>query len=65
MFPASQHLRPGHHNTRPAHPPDGLRLPPLPPTCCPSLYLCLLEEDRPPITPVMPTQDYPRTHKDP
>ncbi|MPC45597.1 hypothetical protein E2C01_039301 [Portunus trituberculatus] len=58
-------LRPGHHNTRPAHPPGGLRHPPLLATCCPSPYLCLLEEDQPATTPVIPTQDYPRGHKDP
>ncbi|MPC95219.1 hypothetical protein E2C01_090420 [Portunus trituberculatus] len=34
-------------------------------TCCPSPYLCLLEEDRPATTPVIPTQDYPRAYKDP
>ncbi|MPC91558.1 hypothetical protein E2C01_086604 [Portunus trituberculatus] len=57
-------LRPGHHNTRPAHFPGGLRGPSLLATCCPSPYLCLLEEDRPATTPVIPTQDYPRAHKD-
>ncbi|MPC99619.1 hypothetical protein E2C01_095046 [Portunus trituberculatus] len=56
---------PGHHNTQPAHPLGGLRRPPLLTTCCPSPYLCLLEEDRPATTPVIPTQDYPRAHKDP
>ncbi|MPC92063.1 hypothetical protein E2C01_087135 [Portunus trituberculatus] len=58
-------LCPGHHNTRPAHLPGCLRLPPLLATCCPSPYLCLLEEDRPATTPVIPTQDYPKTHKNP
>ncbi|MPC47599.1 hypothetical protein E2C01_041350 [Portunus trituberculatus] len=58
-------LRPGHHNTRPAHPPGGLRRPPLLATCYPSHYLCLLEKDRPATMPVMPTQNYPRAHKDP
>ncbi|MPC99103.1 hypothetical protein E2C01_094499 [Portunus trituberculatus] len=58
-------LRPGHHNTQPAHPPGGLWRPPLLGTCCPSPYLCLLEEDRPATTPVITTQEYPRAHKDP
>ncbi|MPC57941.1 hypothetical protein E2C01_051933 [Portunus trituberculatus] len=58
-------LCPGHHNTRPAYPPGGLRRPPLLATCCPLPYLCLLEEDWPATTPVIPTQDYPRAHKDP
>ncbi|MPC85694.1 hypothetical protein E2C01_080478 [Portunus trituberculatus] len=49
----------------PTHPPGGLRRPPLLATCCPSPYLCLLEEDRPATTPVIPTQDYPRAHKNP
>ncbi|MPC83681.1 hypothetical protein E2C01_078396 [Portunus trituberculatus] len=44
----------------PTHPPGGLRCPPLLATCCPSPCLCLLEEDRPATTPVIPTQDYPR-----
>ncbi|MPD02683.1 hypothetical protein E2C01_098279 [Portunus trituberculatus] len=39
--------------------------PPLLTTCCPSPYLCLLEENQPDTTPVIPTQDYPRAHKDP
>ncbi|MPD06367.1 hypothetical protein E2C01_102175 [Portunus trituberculatus] len=44
----------------PTHPPGGLsRRPPLLATCCPLPYLCLLEEDRPAITPVIPTEDYP------
>ncbi|MPC80798.1 hypothetical protein E2C01_075391 [Portunus trituberculatus] len=60
-----QALRPGHHNTRPAYPPGGLRRPTLLATCCPSPYLCLLEEERPATSPVIPTQDYPRAHKDP
>ncbi|MPC83522.1 hypothetical protein E2C01_078234 [Portunus trituberculatus] len=38
---------------------------PLLATCCPLPYLCLLEEDRPATTPVIPTQDYSRAHKDP
>ncbi|MPC13551.1 hypothetical protein E2C01_006289 [Portunus trituberculatus] len=42
-----------------------LDLPTLLATCCPSPYLCLLEEDRPATTPVIPSQDYPRAHKDP
>ncbi|MPC90329.1 hypothetical protein E2C01_085306 [Portunus trituberculatus] len=58
-------LRPGHHNTRPAHPPGGLRRPPFLATCCPLPYLCLLEEDQPATTPVILTQEYLRTHKDP
>ncbi|MPC42538.1 hypothetical protein E2C01_036161 [Portunus trituberculatus] len=29
-----------------------------------SFALCLLEEDRPATMPVIPTQDYPRAHKD-
>ncbi|MPC53977.1 hypothetical protein E2C01_047882 [Portunus trituberculatus] len=58
-------LRPGQHNTQPAHPPGGLRRPSLPATCCPKPYLCLLEEDWPATMPVIPTQDYPRAHKDP
>ncbi|MPC44114.1 hypothetical protein E2C01_037778 [Portunus trituberculatus] len=58
-------LRPGHHNTQPAHPLGGLRHPPFLATCCPSPYLCLIEEDRPATTPVILTQEYPRTHKDP
>ncbi|MPC97067.1 hypothetical protein E2C01_092356 [Portunus trituberculatus] len=58
-------LRPGHHNTRLAHPLGGLRRPPFLATCCPSPYLCLLEEERPATTPVILTQEYPRTHKDP
>ncbi|MPC81011.1 hypothetical protein E2C01_075611 [Portunus trituberculatus] len=58
-------LRPGHHNTLPAHPPGGFRRPPLLATCCPSPYLCLLEEDWPATTPVISTQDYPRAYKDP
>ncbi|MPC97824.1 hypothetical protein E2C01_093160 [Portunus trituberculatus] len=58
-------LHPGYHNTRPAHPPGGLRRPLILVTCCPSPYLCLLEIDRPSTTPVIPTQDYPRAHKDP
>ncbi|MPC64964.1 hypothetical protein E2C01_059086 [Portunus trituberculatus] len=49
----------------PYHPPSGLRRPPLLATYCPLPYLCLLEEDRPATTPVIPTQDYPRAHKDP
>ncbi|MPC76863.1 hypothetical protein E2C01_071297 [Portunus trituberculatus] len=50
----------------PTHPPHGLRRPPLLATCCPSPYLCLLEEDRSATMPVIPTlQDYPRAHKDP
>ncbi|MPC25412.1 hypothetical protein E2C01_018523 [Portunus trituberculatus] len=49
----------------PIHPPGGLRRPPLLATCCSLPYLCLLEEDRPTTTPVIPTQDYPRAHKDP
>ncbi|MPC90127.1 hypothetical protein E2C01_085098 [Portunus trituberculatus] len=56
---------PGHLNTRTAHPPGGLRRPPLLVTCCPSPYLCQLEDDRPATTPVITTQDYPRAHKDP
>ncbi|MPC54753.1 hypothetical protein E2C01_048678 [Portunus trituberculatus] len=44
-------------HSRPAHPPGNLRRPPHLATCCPSLYLCLLEEDRPATTPVIPTQD--------
>ncbi|MPC32428.1 hypothetical protein E2C01_025738 [Portunus trituberculatus] len=51
--------------TQSANPPGGLRRPPLLATCCPSPYLWLLEEDRPATTPVIPTQDYPRAHKDP
>ncbi|MPC62656.1 hypothetical protein E2C01_056745 [Portunus trituberculatus] len=47
----------------PTHPPGGLRRPPLLATCCPSPYLCLLGEDQPTTTPVIPTQDYPRAHK--
>ncbi|MPC99686.1 hypothetical protein E2C01_095114 [Portunus trituberculatus] len=35
------------------------------PFCCPSPYLCRLEEERPATTPVIPTHDYPRVHKDP
>ncbi|MPC82305.1 hypothetical protein E2C01_076963 [Portunus trituberculatus] len=58
-------LCPGHHNARPAHPPVSLRRPPLLATCCPSPYLCFLEEDQPAPTLVIPTQDYPRAHKDP
>ncbi|MPC64484.1 hypothetical protein E2C01_058601 [Portunus trituberculatus] len=58
-------LHPGHHITRSAHPPGGLRRPPVPATCCPKPYLFLLEEDRPATTPVIPTQDYPRAHKEP
>ncbi|MPC86085.1 hypothetical protein E2C01_080899 [Portunus trituberculatus] len=58
-------LRPGHHNTRPAHPPGGLRRPPLQAACCPKPYFCLLEEDQPTTTPVITPQDYPRAHKDP
>ncbi|MPC74366.1 hypothetical protein E2C01_068722 [Portunus trituberculatus] len=61
-FPA---LRPGHHNTQSAHPPGGLRRPPLPATCCQKPYFYLLEEDQPATTPVISTQDYPRAHKDP
>ncbi|MPC85344.1 hypothetical protein E2C01_080114 [Portunus trituberculatus] len=34
-------------------------------TCCPTPYFCLLEEDRPATMPVIPTQEYPRTHKNP
>ncbi|MPC85298.1 hypothetical protein E2C01_080067 [Portunus trituberculatus] len=49
----------------PTHPPGGLRRPPFLATCCPSPYLCLLKEDRPATMPVIPTQDYPRDHKDP
>ncbi|MPD05934.1 hypothetical protein E2C01_101706 [Portunus trituberculatus] len=49
----------------PTRPPGGLRHPPLLATCCPPPYLCLLEEDRPATTPVIPTQDYSGTHKDP
>ncbi|MPD04394.1 hypothetical protein E2C01_100079 [Portunus trituberculatus] len=49
----------------PTHPPGGLRHPPLLATCCPSPYLCLLEDDQPATTPVIPTQDYLRVHKDP
>ncbi|MPC72725.1 hypothetical protein E2C01_067037 [Portunus trituberculatus] len=49
----------------PTHPPGGLSSPPLLATCCPSPYLCLLEDDRPATTPVIPRQDYPRAHKDP
>ncbi|MPC55155.1 hypothetical protein E2C01_049086 [Portunus trituberculatus] len=44
----------------PTHPPGGLRCPPLLATCCPSPYLCLLEEDQPATTSVLPTQDYPQ-----
>ncbi|MPC13552.1 hypothetical protein E2C01_006290 [Portunus trituberculatus] len=44
------------------HPPGSLRRPPLLATCCPSPYLCLLEEDQPATTPVISTQDYPRAH---
>ncbi|MPC18593.1 hypothetical protein E2C01_011481 [Portunus trituberculatus] len=58
-------LRPGHLNTRPAHPPGGLRHPPLLAACCPSPYLCLLEQGRLATRPVITTQDYPRAHKDP
>ncbi|MPC72441.1 hypothetical protein E2C01_066746 [Portunus trituberculatus] len=58
-------LRPGHHNTRPAHSLGGLRRTPFLATYCPSPYLCLLEENWPATTPVIPTQEYPRTHKDP
>ncbi|MPC83898.1 hypothetical protein E2C01_078619 [Portunus trituberculatus] len=58
-------LLPGHHNTQPAHPPGSFRCPPLPATCCPLPYLCLIEEDRPATMPVIPTEDYPRAHKDP
>ncbi|MPC90848.1 hypothetical protein E2C01_085851 [Portunus trituberculatus] len=58
-------LYPGHHNVRLAHPPGDLRCSPLPATCCPSPYLCFLEKDRPTTTPVIPTHDYPRAHKDP
>ncbi|MPC97635.1 hypothetical protein E2C01_092960 [Portunus trituberculatus] len=36
-----------------------------PSTCCPSPYLYLLKEDWPATMPVMPTHEYPRTHKDP
>ncbi|MPC60378.1 hypothetical protein E2C01_054422 [Portunus trituberculatus] len=43
--------------TRSAHLLGGLRRPPLLATCCPSPYSCLLEEDRPATTPVIPTQD--------
>ncbi|MPC61526.1 hypothetical protein E2C01_055599 [Portunus trituberculatus] len=57
-------LRPGHHNTRPAHLLGGLRRRPFLATRCSSPYLCLLEEYRPATTPVIPTQDYPRAHKD-
>ncbi|MPC65312.1 hypothetical protein E2C01_059445 [Portunus trituberculatus] len=39
--------------------------PPLLTACCPLPHLCHLEEDQPAITPVTPTQDYPRDHKDP
>ncbi|MPC43962.1 hypothetical protein E2C01_037621 [Portunus trituberculatus] len=46
-------------------PSGGLRCPPVLATCCPSPYLCLLEEDRPATTPMIPTQDYPRAHKNP
>ncbi|MPC81151.1 hypothetical protein E2C01_075755 [Portunus trituberculatus] len=49
----------------PTHPPGGLRRPPFQATWCPLPYLCLLEENRPATTPVIPTQDYPRAHKDP
>ncbi|MPC82128.1 hypothetical protein E2C01_076774 [Portunus trituberculatus] len=51
----------------PTHPPGGLRHPPFLAiiTCCPSPYLCLLEEDWPATTPVISIQDYPRVHKDP
>ncbi|MPC72442.1 hypothetical protein E2C01_066747 [Portunus trituberculatus] len=57
-------LCPGHHNTRPAHRLGGLRRPPLLATCCPLPYLCPLEEDRPATMPMIPTQDYPKAHKD-
>ncbi|MPD00833.1 hypothetical protein E2C01_096334 [Portunus trituberculatus] len=53
-------LCPGHHNIRPAHPPGGLRRPPLLATCCPSPYLCLLEEDQPSTTPVIPHTGLPQ-----
>ncbi|MPC93991.1 hypothetical protein E2C01_089141 [Portunus trituberculatus] len=50
----------------PTHLLGSLRRPPLLATCCPSPYLCLLEEDRPATTPVILTQDYrARAHKDP
>ncbi|MPD00190.1 hypothetical protein E2C01_095648 [Portunus trituberculatus] len=49
----------------PTHPPGGLRHPSLLATCYASPYLCLLEEDRPATTPVIPTQDYHRAHKNP
>ncbi|MPC51600.1 hypothetical protein E2C01_045449 [Portunus trituberculatus] len=62
MLPA---LCPGHHNTRPAHLPGGLRRPPLLAACCPSAYLCLHEQGRLATTPVVTKQDYPRAHKDP
>ncbi|MPC74953.1 hypothetical protein E2C01_069336 [Portunus trituberculatus] len=49
----------------PTHLPGSLTRPSLLVTCCPSLYLCLFEEDRPAITPGIHTQDCPRAHKDP
>ncbi|MPD04624.1 hypothetical protein E2C01_100321 [Portunus trituberculatus] len=49
----------------PTHYHGGLRYPSLLVTCCPSPFLCLLEEDRPATTPLIPTQDYPKAHKDP
>ncbi|MPC11030.1 hypothetical protein E2C01_003683 [Portunus trituberculatus] len=49
----------------PTHPPGGLRRPLLLVTCCPSPYLCLPEEDWPATMPVIPTQEYPKAHKDP
>ncbi|MPC39852.1 hypothetical protein E2C01_033402 [Portunus trituberculatus] len=54
-------LRPSHYKIRPTNPPGGLRrpCPSLTVTCCPSPYLCLLEEDRPATMPVITTQDYP------
>ncbi|MPC91557.1 hypothetical protein E2C01_086602 [Portunus trituberculatus] len=58
-------FHPDHHNTQPAHPPGDLRRTPLLATCCPSPYLYLLEDDRPATMLVIPTQDYPRAHKDP
>ncbi|MPC74952.1 hypothetical protein E2C01_069335 [Portunus trituberculatus] len=56
------------HNTRPAHLPGSLRRLPFLATCCHLPYLCLLEEDWPATTPVIPTHDYPgliRTEKRP
>ncbi|MPC84916.1 hypothetical protein E2C01_079669 [Portunus trituberculatus] len=64
-LPGVPALCPEHHNTQLAHLPGGLRRPFLPATYCPSPYLCLLEEDWPAITPVIPTQDYAMTHMEP